>query len=160
LQLCYPADDPLVERVVAVEGVVDALAGPEILQQLLVELLDGVGHRGTETLNRSFHASALAGPGLAFTISGTDEKDIFVGRVTRQQEADRAGLGETSEILEVALLTVAILRIVRAHRLGCGGKDGGPAVADGVHEAAAPPGKDLSVEGHEGALGGAAGVAH
>src|SRR5262249_35659867 len=88
---------------------------------------------------------APSGPRLAFAITRADEEHILLFGMTRLQDAHRARLGKAGEVVEVALLAIAILDVVGAQAFRRGGGDRPRVRPHRVPHAAAPLLEDAAI---------------
>ena len=119
LRASHRLQDAAIERFVATEREVQALARIQPLGEDFVEAVDRVRRFGAEALARALDAEALAGPGLSIGVARADEQGEAFG-IGRVEQARRLGLGESGQVVEVVVLPVGVFDVPRAHRDGRG----------------------------------------
>ena len=135
----------LVHLLVEPQRIVQPVGLVEVARDDALELFDGVGLVGAIIDHRAFDAGAPAGPGLALLVARRHEHHELAFRMARREYRDRFGLGETRQIVEIAVLTVDELDIVGAHRDRRAGKDRDRALADRAQQMRAAFAEDFSV---------------
>jgi hypothetical protein len=126
---------------VEAEGIVETVGALEQLGELRVELLDQEGLVRAVLSLRAVDARPDAVPRLAVAVALAHEHHHGGRRVAGTQEQRRLGLAEAGQVPEVAVLAVVEVRVVAADRLGRGEEQGGRAIAQLQHEAAAALGE-------------------
>src|SRR5690606_15480347 len=137
-QVIDPADHSVVELEVhphGVEQLVGALYEP---RQNVVYVVDGEGVVGAVVAAGAFLAGTRAVPDLAGRIALPAEEDVLAVGAARNQHDDRFRLGETRQIVKVAILTVGVVCIAVAQPLRGGRHHGHAARPHDAHELGAP----------------------
>ena len=111
------ARQALVPGHIVAERVVDRRLIGEVLGEHLVERADGMGLVHRELLAGRVRAVAKAIPDLALRILLATQQDRARG-VTGDQQQQRLGFAETGQIVEVAVVTIAVMRVPIADHFG------------------------------------------
>ena len=109
-----PLHQPMIELLIAADGVVDALAAFDQPRQDVVDIANGEGIVGAKLADRTVLAGTQAIPQLALGITLATEQHIFTVLAPRDQRHHRFRLGKTGEVLEIAVLTVDMLDVTVA----------------------------------------------
>jgi hypothetical protein len=128
------ADDRQVEfGLPGAEPVVEAVRAVEEVGQLLLKLLDGEGGVGAELLLRALDAGPPPRPDLLLGVARADEeREALVLR--RRDDGDGIGLLKAGQVVEIRVLTEAVLGVVRARHLARAGQDGDGVRLHAPHE--------------------------
>src|SRR5262245_9529331 len=87
-----------------------------MLRENFIDFVDGVRGVRSKNLFRSFGAKTPTGPYFFFFITWTYKKNKTLTLMLRREEAKRFRFRKPCQIVEVIILTIAILGIIRAHR--------------------------------------------
>ena len=145
-----PAEQALVEVLVAPHRVIDALLVLDQPRQDVVEIGDRKGVVRAVQLAGALEAGAAAMPGLRFRVLFAAEQDVFALRAIGDQHHHRLGFGKSGEVVDIAVRTVGIIDVAIADPLGGGRLDGDAAAVDDVHQFLAAAGEFTLVHGRLG----------
>ena len=120
--LIQPSHDARVPTRVGPGGVVERRLIGEQLRHVLVERFHRVGFIETKGGPCALGAVADAFPELALRIALAAEENR-PGLFSREEDQHRLGLGESAQVVEIAIESVQIIAVAIADALGCGRND-------------------------------------
>ncbi len=109
-----PLHQPVIEGLVGADGVVHPVAALDQAGKNVVDITDGKGIVGAIFGNGPVLPGTQTVPELALGIALATEQHVFTMPATGDQGDHRLRLGETGEVLEVAVLAVDMLDITVA----------------------------------------------
>src|SRR5690606_33235591 len=101
------------------EMVVDARTAFDESRQDVVDILDGKGVVHAEIGDRTFLTGAMTIPLLACGIALATEQDGFALTASGDQGKYRIRFPESGQIVEIAVLTIRVVRIIVAQPFEC-----------------------------------------
>ena len=135
----YPAHQALIEIRVGAQRVVDAVAGPQDPGQQLLDRADRDRRHPPPYSVTAFAGPARVPSQVSFSRSRSRQNSRYSPfRPARRQYRHGVGLGETGQVVEVAVLAVGVQDVpVTQPGLGCR-QDGHRALAHHAHQLPAP----------------------
>src|SRR5690606_19204412 len=135
-----PLHQPVIELLIAADGVVDALAAFDQTRQDVVDVADREGVVGAVVAHRAVLAGPQANPDFTLRHPPAAEKYVLAMLATGNQHQPRFRLRKTGQVLEVAVLSVDVLDVTVADVDRRRGQDGNAVGLHLGHQRLAPAG--------------------